>query len=264
MDAFSSRWAAEMLLLPPGGTLLLALLGLLIGWRRRRSTLGTAFVVLGLLGTWGFATPLVSSVLCRQVEGEGVRAPPEEFWRGVARGPGAPGAIVVLGGGTRRSTRDGPEHHFPNARTMERLAHGAALARLTGLPLLAAGGSAPTRNESEALIMSRALERSFGLKTRWREERSKDTAGNARETAALLRDSGVRKIVLVTHAYHMRRAKAAFEAAGLEVIAAPHGFLSGGEAGPLDLVPSGRALDHSWLALHETIGWYWYRWNNDI
>lgn len=39
MDAFSLRWAIELLVLPPGGPLLLALLGLLLGWRRRQSSL---------------------------------------------------------------------------------------------------------------------------------------------------------------------------------------------------------------------------------
>jgi uncharacterized SAM-binding protein YcdF (DUF218 family) len=80
----------------------------------------------------------------------------------------------------------------------------------------------------------------------------------------MLREAGIRKVILVTHAYHMRRARAAFQAAGLDVVAAPHGFRSGGEIGLLDFIPSSSAMESSWLALHESLGMLWYRWTDRI
>ena len=47
-----------------------------------------------------------------------------------------------------------------------------------------------------------------------------------------LEAAGVRRILLVTHAMHMKRARDAFEAAGLEVVPAPTAWLGGGEAVP--------------------------------
>ena len=62
----------------------------------------------------------------------------------------------------------------------------------------------------------------------------------------------------------MRRARASFQAAGLDVVAAPHGFRSGGEIGLLDFIPSASAMESSWLALHESLGMLWYRWTDRI
>jgi uncharacterized SAM-binding protein YcdF (DUF218 family) len=108
--------------------------------------------------------------------------------------------------------------------------------------------------------MARVLSESFGLQARWIEDASRDTAGNARESGRRLGQAGVRSVVLVTHAVHMRRAKATFEAAGLEVLAAPHGFLGGsGVEGPGSFLPSAGAVHASWLALHEALGLAWYR-----
>jgi uncharacterized SAM-binding protein YcdF (DUF218 family) len=264
MDGFSLRWAIEMLVLPPGGPLLLAMLGLVLGWRRRQSSLAFGLLALGVCLSWVFAMPAVANILCREAEGDNQRPITEEQLRQAARGPGAAGAIVVLGGGIKKSPREGPERFYPNQRTLERLAQGAWVARTTGLPLLLSGGAGSQRSDSEALVMSRALERSFALKPRWREEHSPDTSGNARESAAMLREAGIRKVILVTHAYHMRRARAAFQAAGLDVVAAPHGFRSGGEIGLLDFIPSSSAMESSWLALHESLGMLWYRWTDRI
>lgn len=264
MEGFSLRWAIEMLVMPPGGPMLLALIGLLILWRRRQSSLAMALLVLGIGLGWIFAMPAVATLLCRQAEGESLRPIAEEQLRLAARGPGAAGAVVVIGGGIRKNLREGPERYFPNARTLERLAQGAWAARVTGLPLLVSGGAAAQRTDSEALVMARTLERSFGLKPRWREESSPDTASNARDSAAMLREAGIRKIILVTHAYHMRRARASFIAAGVEVVAAPHGFRSGGELTVFDFLPSTSAIESSWLGLHETIGMLWYRWTDRI
>ena len=92
----------------------------------------------------------------------------------------------------------------------------------------------------------------------WRESRSHSTAANARETAALLRREGITAGVLVTHAWHMPRAVAAFRRAGLPLVPAPTRFTpsTGWEAS--GLLPSVRALSYSHYAFYEWGGRAWY------
>lgn len=51
-----------------------------------------------------------------------------------------------------------------------------------------------------------------------------DTADNARLSAAMLKAEDIERIVLVTHAFHMPRARQLFAAEGLSVAAAPTDF----------------------------------------
>jgi len=246
------------LVVPPGSTLVFALAGLALAWRGRR--LGFGLALAGLAATWVLATPLCARVLAAQLE-QGQRPFDEATWAAVRSGPSAPGAIVVLGGG---ATVDGPpgagrERLAPGS--VQRSVAGARVARLTGLPVLVSGGTAPWLRGSEASMMRALLERDLSVAVRWAEDRSRDTAENAALSAALLRADGIASIVLVTHAYHMPRARAAFEAQGLAVVPAPHDWIGESRPGldPRDLWPTARAAEHAWLALHELIGAAWYR-----
>ncbi len=76
----------------------------------------------------------------------------------------------------------------------------------------------------------------------------------------------MRRILLVTHAMHMKRARDAFAAAGLEVVPAPTAWLGGGDeetAGDQALVelPSQNTAYAAWFALHELLGQLAYRWS---
>jgi len=272
MDLVSLRWLFSNLLLPPAAPLLMALAGYAIllaagagaGAGARggaHARVGRALLVAGLAGAWLTSMPLGAQLLARCVETD-VVALTDARLREELAGPTPPGAIVILAGGVTHDARERPHRDSVNATTLQRLAQGARLARASGLPVLLSGGRPPDRDFSEAMLMARVLEESMGLSARWLEDRSRDTAGNASETARLLGDAGVRRIVLVTQAYHMRRARAAFEAAGLEVLAAPHGFMGGVKVDGIgSFLPSAGAVRISWLALHEALGlgWYWAR-----
>jgi uncharacterized SAM-binding protein YcdF (DUF218 family) len=86
-----------------------------------------------------------------------------------------------------------------------------------------------------------------------------DTAGNAALSAAILKAAGIRRIFVVTHAFHMPRARLLFERAGLEVIPAPTAFFShpNGDWLPGDFLPQPKALQISYYALHEWLGLAW-------
>lgn len=87
---------------------------------------------------------------------------------------------------------------------------------------------------------------------------SHNTAENAKFSRAILQPYQVDRILLVTHAWHMPRARMAFEKAGFTVIPAATGYAHGPWI-ETDLLPSAKGLAFSYLALHEWIGLAWYR-----
>jgi uncharacterized SAM-binding protein YcdF (DUF218 family) len=241
MDAeHALRAIARSLVLLPLGPILLASFGL---WLGRRRPLAGRLVVGGALGLLlALSLPVVANRLSMRVEAYPPLDPSLAIHAEV---------IVVLGGGMRRPPPPAPAE--PGADTLERLAGGAALARRTGLPLLVSGGTLDS-SPPEADAMAESLRQQFGLEVRFVERRSRDTRENAIESARLLRSAGLRRVLLVTSAVHMRRALAEFEAVGLEVVPAPvaPASASGGNLG--DWLPQPTALEISHAALYELGG----------
>ncbi|MFT7885251.1 YdcF family protein, partial [Salmonella enterica] len=75
------------------------------------------------------------------------------------------------------------------------------------------------RPSSEAEQMKSAL-RDFGVSAKWIESDSRNTLENARQTRKTLKQAGIERVYIVTHAWHMPRAKMAFQNAGLQVVPA--------------------------------------------
>jgi uncharacterized SAM-binding protein YcdF (DUF218 family) len=250
MDAGALKPLLTSLALPPVSLLVLALLGLLLSLRTKKAGLALATVsvlLLGLLSCHGsaiwlarnalpqFAPLPVAQLKSRQVQ-----------------------AIVVLGGGVLPQA---PEYgqSQPGAHTAARLRYGVWLARQSGLPLGFTGGlgwaAAGAQTDSEAVVAARVAQQDYGVALRWNEAESRDTAGNARLLAPLLLKDGVRRIALVTDAWHMPRAVAAFERAGLVVVPAPMGYVLPAEGELLEWMPSAhgllatRQVLREWLAL---------------
>lgn len=160
-------------------------------------------------------------------------------------------AIVVLGGGIYR---DAPEYAGDTVGfvSLERLRYALHLSKLTKLPILATGGS-PAGGLSEAEAMRNSSEDDFGGQIQWIEVQSNDTQSSAQMSAALLKSHGVNRIALVSHAWHLPRAAANFEATGLTVFHAPMGFTRPTKDA-WAFIPSATALAASSRALHEWLG----------
>ena len=97
------------------------------------------------------------------------------------------------------------------------------------------------------------------------EDKSRDTYQNAVYSAAMLDKLGVKKILLVTSAFHMRRAEALFNAQGLEVIPAPTDYQR--LVGPVTMpgwLPAVSDLWQSTYALHEIVGYQVYRYQGRL
>jgi uncharacterized SAM-binding protein YcdF (DUF218 family) len=127
-------------------------------------------------------------------------------------------AIVVLGGGMDSGALEYGGADL-NGASLMRLRYATWLARQTGIPVAASGGtgwgSADRSIAPEATRMAAVARDEFGVPLRWTETTSRDTHENAANTLALLQAAGVREVVLVTHGSHMPRALREFHAAAL-------------------------------------------------
>jgi uncharacterized SAM-binding protein YcdF (DUF218 family) len=237
------------LVLPPGLPLLLAIIGLAVGLRWRRT--GLALAVFAIFSLYLLCLVPVSKALL--VSLESASPLPESV---SARGYGA---IVVLGAGRYP---DAPEYSGDtvSAAGLERLRYAAWLRRRTGLPLLVSGGTVYGNRPPEAVLMNRVLQQDLGGGAAWLETASTNTMENAEYSARLLHQHGVSSIYLVTHAVHMRRAVWAFERQGLSVTPAPtvYGRYRLTEVPVPWFIPTLQALMWSRQALYERLGMLWY------
>jgi len=234
-------------LLPPLNFLLLGAAGMAL--LRRRPRLGKQLIGAMLVLLWIFSLPVVGNRLLALLE-QGAHTPVEQMH-------GAQ-AIVVLGGGTYL---DAPEYggDTVGGAALERLRLAATLYRRTGLPLLMAAGNPDGGKLPEAVLMKKTLEEEFAVPVRWLEAASDNTRQSAVNSRELLAPSGVHTIVLVTHGWHMPRARRIFERAGFRVVPAGTAFHTEGKLSVLSFLPHLGGLSDSSIFMHEAIGLLWYR-----
>lgn len=225
------------LILPPNGSMLLAVLGMFL--LRRRPLAARVCLMLGLGSLWLLSTPVVSDALTSLAE----HYPPLDV-----RNTAGAQAIVILGGGGQRAFA--PEYGGPAADPvlLERLSYGAYVAGKTGLPILVTGFHV------EARAMHDTLLRNFGIDTRWVDDQAYDTFQNARNSVRLLQADGVHRVVLVTRATHMWRSVHEFTDAGIEVLPAPVGILARRDRGVSYFLPDPDALLRANAAVYELLG----------
>lgn len=238
------------LLLPPASLFLLIVFGLLIGWRWPRA------------GKLLVAGSMVTLLVLSTGAGAGFLIRPLERQTAPLLAPEKAGAqaIVVLAAGRMRRAPEYGERDIPDYIALARVRYGAHLQRRTGLPLLVSGGSVGNPGATSlADAMASALRDDFGVPVKWVEGRSRDTGENAHFSAAMLRAAGVTKVLLVTDAMHMARARVAFERAGLQVVDAPTMFFGEQAQGLGAWMPTGEGLRRSWHAAYELLGGAWYR-----
>lgn len=255
MEVLSIR-TLEALLLPPGGLVILLLLGLML----IRTALGRLLVLLATLLLYGLSTAVGSAWLAAQVE----TVPPLTIEPGVAAK--AQAIVVFLAG----MDPDAPElsgEDGLDVNSLRRLAHAALLQRELGLPIILSGGlPRPPDHPAMAVIAAKALSRYFGLAPLAIEDRSRTTWENAQFVAPILRQHGMHSVILVTQAAHMPRALFAMQHTGIPVVPAPTGYVSRPDQHYLagtefsDWIPHAGYLKKSYLALHELLGMQWYRW----
>ena len=240
----------KALILPPASLLIAAVVGYFF-WNS--STLGRRFVAVSLALLYLVSTPLAGDILLSSIE----RFPPLPVEGPI---PHEAQAIVILSADSVIT----PEYPSPSpgALTLERLRYGALLQRKSGLPILVTGGIPPERSYSMASMMRTSLADDFNVPVTWVEDESQDTHQNAVRSVKILKEQGIDNILLVTHSWHMQRAKLAFERAGIVVIPAPTVFVRNtlfASVGIWDVLPSAKGFQNSYFAFHEVLGYsvYW-------
>ncbi|GAA5444124.1 hypothetical protein Misp06_02307 [Microbulbifer sp. NBRC 101763] len=239
------------LLMPPLAPMLGLVLAFLLRFLPEGSLLGKVSLPLALVSfvvLWMSATPAFSNWL-----GKRLGAAPDLAGF-------SPEAVIILGGGRYRNGESGSERL--SAASLERVLWAAEQAP-GGVPILVSGGRV-YRNEraAESQMMESLLEGKLARSVSWRDDCSRTTAENAVNSAEILRAAGVKRIVLVTHWWHMPRAAAVFNKAGLEVQPLPVGsaeeLLPRAQEGLLRWVPSAAALLQTQTYWRELLGQAWY------
>ena len=92
------------------------------------------------------------------------------------------------------------------------------------VPIMTSGGPAGQGMNYAVLMESVLRKEGVPPEAIWKEGASSSTYESARNVAGLLLPKGIRRIVLVTEAYHMPRAAALFRRAGFDVVASPCSF----------------------------------------
>ncbi|WP_192496467.1 YdcF family protein [Chlorobium phaeovibrioides] len=213
-------------------------------WRRVGAVAGGG----ALVWLWFWSMPMMSDALRGRIE---AMAGPRSIEK-----VSASGVVVVLGGGV-----DGPRipfRYYPDlGSASDRVWHAARLYRAGKCrQIVLSGGVMPGGDGSEAVAMQCfLLDLGVPKQAIVLEEASENTIGNARLTRERLKTEGVDRIILVTSALHMPRARRIFERAGFEVIAAPADFEVVDR--PFDFLcvfPDAKALNGSSRAMKELVG----------
>jgi uncharacterized SAM-binding protein YcdF (DUF218 family) len=257
MSELMSVKVATQLLLPPGCLLLLSCIGLLAG----RRWWGRALLVLSLAAFWLLSTAPVRDALTRPLEFQSPTLAASVIANLHQLQPPADTAIVVLGGGTNVHALEYDGEDEPGRYSLMRTVYAARLARQTGLPVYSTGGRPlSVAKESEGAIMRRWLvQLGVPADQAFSEDSSANTWENATHIKRMLQGKGISRVVLVTTAMHMPRARWCFEHQGLVVIAAPTDYLT--QQTPYDarsFLPDADVLAESTMALHEYLGLIWY------
>ena len=238
-----------------GVTLIFLMAGLV--FRRR------AFFIVALGVLYTGSIPLVGRQALKLIEGDAVRNTPQSAPSG--------DAIVVLSGGRIVAPGTSKISEWTDA---DRFFGGVELYQAGKAPLLVFTGGATlwepsAPSEGEILV---GFARRYGVPAEAvvTTGRVYNTAEEAEAVAHLLAARShvgseakkkPQRLLLVTSAFHMPRAKAQFEAKGFRVVAYPVDFLVSSERQNtiLDFLPSANALSQTELALREFYGRIFYQ-----
>lgn len=241
---FAIKKALAMAMSPLVAALTLAIIAALFNWRGRRK-----------MAVWLVASAgLVILLAAQPPVADALMGPLERSYSGLENPlPVAITAVVVLGTGYT------PQHGVPVTGALEedgltRIVEGVRILRLTGAKRLVVSGGArpgqvPTAYGYAKLASDLGVDRASLILL----DAPMDTRSESEAVKKLL---GSDPFILVTSAYHMRRAMKLMERAGNHPVAAPTGqtVRFGKDHDWMYFLPTARALRNTERALHEYLG----------
>jgi len=247
------------LILPPGGLIMLGILGLIF-WRKAwaKYLIALVFALFWLLSTEPVRDMLTSPLEMQY---------PAFDSNHMDISANQHTAIVLLGGGIRENSLDyqGSDELSPYA--MMRTIYAAKIAQSLPFPIYSTGGTPLRQNsEAEADIMKRWLMWFNITESRIHAENNANTTWeNAVLTKKMLSQQGINTIILVTSAWHMPRSVWCFQAQGLTVIPAPTDYFTQQKSYDLrSFLPKWSVFAESGHILHEYLGLLWYTLKYDV
>ncbi len=233
------------LILPPTSLLIMTAVGLILALGRRTRALGLLLAAASTAGLLALSTPLVSTHLTR-LAGDPMLLTPEQLQRAQA--------IVIPSAGVRRGAAEYGKD-VASGMSMDRIRYGAHLARSSRLPILVTGGQV-YGGTPEAVLMREVREQEMAIPVMWVEPASRNSHENAVFSARILREAGVSRVVVVSHAVDARRFRREFELAGLDVAVAPTMVPGSGKVDHwVQHMPSVGSLHGSTLAIYELVAY---------
>lgn len=202
-------------LLPPGLVILFLLLAALVLWRRGRK--GWGLLLAPGLVLWLCSLRLVANLVCAPLE-EAIPVPSMDR-------VGECDLIVMTGAGSVGGVSDMGGTGQPGPIMAKSMLTAFRLQRATGKPLLVSGGQVRRENGSEADIALRIFgQMGIARDKLIAENRSRNTAENARFTRELLQKRGQKRVLVVSPALHAPRVRELFAREGLDAVMFPSHF----------------------------------------
>jgi uncharacterized SAM-binding protein YcdF (DUF218 family) len=242
-------------LLAPLGLIWVALLGAAIAsFRSQQRRVGSVLLLVCAVMSLAGSTPLPGDLL----------ATLERPYATNTVAAAAPAdAVVMLGGGYHASSNDSFQIAFGEGGSRVIAAIDAIRQNKAGVLVLSGDDFVVNgeTNSTSPLLQTMAANWVPPGTTVLTIDHGLNTRGEALRARQLADENHWKRIILVTSAFHLKRAVAVFRKAGLEVEPVACDFRSVGiQPAPLSVFPSAagfRALD---VYLHEMIGWLAYAW----
>jgi uncharacterized SAM-binding protein YcdF (DUF218 family) len=237
-------------ILPPG-IFILALIfsGVLLIFLKRRK-IGIFNLILGLL-LWVFSSGLFSNYLIGNLESE---------FDLPANATGD--CIILLGGGIIDRVPDFSGFGTPTDSMLARIVTAVRVQKKLGIPLIVSGAKFYKNLSSEAQIARRFMvDLGVAAGQIIIEENARDTYENAKYTKEICMNYNFKRPILITSAFHMKRALWSFNRVGLDVIPYPAGFKSKymDDFSWFSYLPRSNSLGVTSDALHEYLGILFYK-----
>lgn len=230
-------------LLPPG---LFIWVSIFWGFRclfQKKIRTGIGLVLLGC-GMWLLSVAPVSDLLLRGLEKDVVIPKP-------IKGD----VLILLGGGTNDQAPDLTGIGSPSHETLARLITSVRLHHQLDIPIIVSGGKVYNQIQSEAQIARRFLtDLGVSAEKIITEDQSRDTFENARYSIGICKKNNFRAPIVITSAFHLKRAVMNFKKAGMEVIPFPAAYKTwpNRKYGWQDYLPE--SFDNTRAAVKEYLG----------
>ncbi len=170
--------------------------------------------------------------------------------------------IILLGGGVYDKVPDLSGVGAPTEEPIARLVTAVRLQKMLNIPIIVSGGKVYEHKKAEAPIMKRFLiDLGVPDKKVIIEDKSRNTIENARYTKEICKKYNYRKPILITSAYHMRRAILSFKEVGLDVTPLPANFKTWKDRRYewIDYLPDAHGMRRTFIAMREYLGLLFYK-----